>query len=54
MSEPGSRFILERYAEFLPVTDKTPMVTLGECGTPLVRSRVLGPDLCLESLYFKF
>jgi len=53
MSEPGSRFILERYAEFLPVTDKTPMVTLGECGTPLVRSRVLGPELGLEALYFK-
>jgi threonine synthase len=53
MTEPGSRFILERYAEFLPVTDKTPLVTLGECGTPLVRSRVIGPELGMEALYFK-
>ena len=50
---PGSRFILERYAEYLPVTEKTPMVTLGECGTPLVRSRVIGPQLGLEGLFFK-
>ncbi|MFA7297468.1 MAG: threonine synthase [Dehalococcoidia bacterium] len=50
---PGHRFILERYAEYLPVTPQTPMVTLGECGTPLVRSRVIGPELGLEALYFK-
>lgn len=50
---PGSRFILERYADYLPVNDQTPMVTLGECGTPLVRSRVIGPELGLEALYFK-
>ena len=50
---PGQRFILERYAEYLPVTPQTPMVTLGECGTPLVRSRVIGPELGLEALYFK-
>jgi threonine synthase len=29
------------------------MVTLGECGTPLVRSRVIGPELGLDALYFK-
>ena len=51
MSE--TRFILERYAELLPVTEKTPRVTLGEGGTPLVRSRVLGDELGLEALYFK-
>jgi len=52
-TNPGQRFILERYAEYLPVTPQTPMVTLGECGTPLVRSRVIGPELGLEALYFK-
>lgn len=28
--------VIEKYAELLPVTDKTPRVTLGEGGTPLV------------------
>lgn len=53
VQNPGSRFILERYAHLLPVTPKTPLVTLGEGGTPLVRSRKLGPELGLEALYFK-
>jgi len=48
-----SRFIMERYASLLPVTDRTPLVTLGEGGTPLVRSRSIGPELGLEALYFK-
>jgi len=52
MSE-GSRFIMERYAALLPVTEHTPLVTLGEGGTPLVRSRVIGDELGLEALYFK-
>lgn len=29
--------IIERYREHLPVTDKTPVVSLGEGGTPLIR-----------------
>jgi threonine synthase len=49
----SSRFILERYGSLLPVTDATPRVTLGEGGTPLVRSKVLGAELGLEALYFK-
>jgi len=52
MSE-GSRFIMERYAALLPVTEHTPLITLGEGGTPLVRSRVIGDELGLEALYFK-
>jgi threonine synthase len=48
-----SRFILERYRELLPVTDETPMVSLGEGGTPLIRSRRLEGELGLEALYFK-
>ncbi len=52
-STHGGRFILERYRDRLPVTDRTPMVTLGEGGTPLVRSRILEGELGLEGLYFK-
>ncbi|HRC62846.1 MAG: threonine synthase [Dehalococcoidia bacterium] len=50
---PTARFIMERYASLLPVTEHTPLVTLGEGGTPLVRSRSIGPELGLEALYFK-
>ena len=31
--------LIERYREFLPVTSKTPIITMGEGDTPLVRSR---------------
>ncbi len=48
-----ARFILERYRELLPVTDRTPLVTIGEGGTPLVRSRALEQELGLGALYFK-
>ena len=48
-----TRFIMERYRDRLPITDQTPMVTLGEGGTPLVRSRILEAELGLEALYFK-
>jgi len=41
--------IIQKYSEFLPVTENTPRVTLGEGGTPLVRldvlSRILEVDL---------
>jgi threonine synthase len=47
------RFIMERYRDLLPVTDETPLVTLGEGGTPLIRSRVLEGELGLKALYFK-
>ncbi|HEY3346617.1 MAG TPA: threonine synthase [Nitrospirota bacterium] len=33
--------IIEEYREFMPVTDKTPVVTLLEGGTPLVRTKNL-------------
>lgn len=32
------RGVIERYREFLPVTDSTPIVSLGEGGTPLIFS----------------
>lgn len=47
------RFIMERYRDRLPVTDRTPLVTLGEGGTPLLRSRHVEGLLGLRELYFK-
>jgi threonine synthase len=46
--------VLNRYKELLPVTANTPMLSLGEGDTPLIRSKHLVKDVgCLE-LYFKF
>ena len=47
--KPG---VLERYREYLPITSKTPMITLGEGDTPLVRSRSIERKLGCK-LYFK-
>ncbi len=46
------RGIIYKYREFLPVSDNTPFVTLGEGDTPLVESRSIGPELGCN-LYFK-
>jgi threonine synthase len=48
--KPG---VLERYRNFLPVTRATPLITLGEGDTPLVRSRFLEQELGCGELYFK-
>lgn len=44
--------ILHRYGKFLPITDQTPMITLGEGKTPLIRanrlSKALGVELFLK------
>lgn len=45
--------ILARYSDFLPVTRATPLITLGEGDTPLVRSRRLEKELGCGELYFK-
>ncbi|MFA6610167.1 MAG: threonine synthase [Candidatus Omnitrophota bacterium] len=34
--------LIEEYRKFLPVTDKTPVVTLNEGNTPLIRARRIG------------
>jgi threonine synthase len=47
------RGVLFRYREFLPVTQSTPMITLGEGSTPLVRSLKLEKELGCGALYFK-
>jgi len=46
--------VIDRYREWLPVTEATPAVTLQEGSTPLVPSRNIGPSLGLRRLYFKY
>jgi len=45
--------VLNRYREFLPLTPATPVITLGEGDTPLVRSHTLEKELGCGELYFK-
>ncbi len=45
--------LVERYREFLPVTDATPVVSLGEGATPLVHARRLGATIGVPDLYLK-
>jgi len=54
-SAPGAARprLLERYRRFLPVTDATPSLSLGEGSTPLVQLRRLGGSLGLAHLYAK-
>jgi threonine synthase len=47
------RGIIEEYRDRLPVTDDTPVVTLGEGDTPLVRSRSLSDETGCE-VHLKF
>jgi threonine synthase len=49
-ARPG---LLDRYRAFLPVTDATPVVSLGEGATPLVHARRLGQALGLRDLHLK-
>jgi threonine synthase len=42
-----------RFRELLPVRHDENIITLAEGGTPLLRSRNLGPRLGLKNLYFK-
>jgi threonine synthase len=44
----GRRGIIRRWAEHLPVSDATPVVTLGEGGTPLVHSDRLSDETDAE------
>ena len=45
--------VLTKYKEYLPLTDKTPVISLGEGDTPLVRSKRIASDLGCGELYFK-
>jgi threonine synthase len=56
MQLPASQIhagVLARYREYLPITDATPMLSLGEGDTPLVRSSALAQELGAEAIYFK-
>lgn len=47
--------IVERYQEYLPVTDQTPIVSLNEGNTPLILSEALPAYLKLKvRVYYKF
>lgn len=50
-SRPSSMW--QRYRELMPVIDPAKIVSLGEGGTPLVRSRGVARHLGLSKLYFK-
>ncbi len=50
MSKPG---VLFEYKDFLPVTAGTPMFSLGEGNTPLVRAASLEKEIGCAELYFK-
>ena len=45
--------LMERYAEWLPLTDATPLITLGEGGTPLVRSERLAERTGAAEVWLK-
>jgi len=45
--------VIAKYRKYLPVTDKTPMLTLGEGDTPLIRSPRLEKECNVGELYFK-
>ena len=48
--------VVERYQEFLPVTDKTPIISLNEGNTPLILAEALPKELGLKNvrIYYKF
>src|SRR6058998_2784912 len=49
------RGVIEEYRKFLPITEKTPVVTLGEGNTPLIHARRLGRKIDPRiELYLKF
>jgi threonine synthase len=53
-AQTGARLrLLERYRRFLPITDLTPALTLGEGATPLVRAERLGAAIGAPNLYLK-
>ena len=47
--------LIKKYAEFLPVTETTPVVTLNEGNTPLIKAENLAKKIGLDAeIYFKF
>jgi threonine synthase len=50
---PDARCLIDRYASYLPVTDRTPRLSLGEGGTPLVRARSLERETGVPEIWLK-
>jgi len=50
---PPARGVLHRWAGVLPLTDRTPRLSLGEGDTPLVRAQRLAGECGLDELWFK-
>src|SRR3990167_6461476 len=48
--------IIERYQEFLPINDSTPIISLNEGNTPLILAEALPAELGLKNvrIYYKF
>jgi threonine synthase len=45
--------LIDRYARFLPITEATPALGLGEGATPLIRAQRLGDAIGAPNLYLK-
>ncbi len=50
---PPRATLIDRYATLLPVTARTPRITLGEGDTPLIRSRWLEQELAIDEVWLK-
>jgi threonine synthase len=50
---PEAPSLIERYAEHLPVTDRTPRLTLGEGDTPLIRAPSLERETGVPEVWLK-
>jgi len=50
---PRPRGVLHRWGSVLPLTERTPRISLGEGDTPLVRSAALERECGLDELWFK-
>jgi threonine synthase len=46
--------LVERYREFLPITNATPIISLGEGFTPLIRLHHIGARIGVPDLYVKY
>jgi len=54
-TSPARIGVIERYREYLPVTDRTPVITLLEGGTPLIRAdRLAGRIAPNLTIYLKY
>src|SRR5919106_5226505 len=50
----GGCMLLELYREFLPITDRTPLLTLNEGNTPLIAAPRMAAALGVRELHLKF